>query len=151
MRKSLTSTALFDTFLSGSPFLIPIFRPAKLVTWQPVIPNGRNPLTLPGANNIKLSNQSTPHKGVYQVLLSRADGCGAGPNTEHRAGSHAEPDSGPRNLQGSKCYNESASLCTVPFRRGENKRGLLWNKLTLIKRTSQQISMPPSLSRTTAR
>jgi hypothetical protein len=26
--------------LSGSPFLIPTFRPAKLVTWQPVIPNG---------------------------------------------------------------------------------------------------------------
>jgi hypothetical protein len=27
-------------FLSGSPFPIPTFRPAKLVTWQPVIPNG---------------------------------------------------------------------------------------------------------------
>jgi hypothetical protein len=27
-------------FLSGSPFLIRTFRPAKLVTWQPVIPNG---------------------------------------------------------------------------------------------------------------
>ena len=32
--------------LSGRPFPIPTFRPAKLVTWQPVIPNvpnGRNP------------------------------------------------------------------------------------------------------------
>ena len=27
-------------FLSGSPFPIPTFRLAKLVTWQPVIPNG---------------------------------------------------------------------------------------------------------------
>jgi hypothetical protein len=31
-------------FLSGSPFPIPTFRPAKLVTWQPVIPNGSYPL-----------------------------------------------------------------------------------------------------------
>ena len=41
-RKGLISTA----FLSGSPFPIPTLRPAKLVTWQPVIPNvpnGRNP------------------------------------------------------------------------------------------------------------
>ena len=46
MRTGLISTAL----LSGSPFPIPTFRPAKLVTWQPVILNGRNPFT-PGANN----------------------------------------------------------------------------------------------------
>jgi hypothetical protein len=33
---------------SGSPFPIPAFRPAKLVTWRPVIPNGVNPLVPSG-------------------------------------------------------------------------------------------------------
>ena len=44
-------------FLSGSPFPTPTLRPAKLVTWQPMIPNGRNPIYVqlaqftPGAND----------------------------------------------------------------------------------------------------
>jgi hypothetical protein len=39
--------------LSGSPFPTLTFRPAKLVTWQPVIPDaGREqPLITPGANS----------------------------------------------------------------------------------------------------
>jgi hypothetical protein len=56
MWKGLISTA----FLSGSPFPIPALRPAKLVTWQPVIPNVRNPLALPGAN----SNPTTVRPGA---------------------------------------------------------------------------------------
>ena len=31
------------SLLCGSPFPSPTFRPAKLVTWQPEIPNGSNP------------------------------------------------------------------------------------------------------------
>ena len=64
MRQGLTSTA----FLSGSSFPIPTLRPAKLVTWQPVIPNGRNPLALPGAN----SNPTTVRPGAALGYPNRA-------------------------------------------------------------------------------
>ena len=64
MRKGLISTA----FLSGSPFPIPTLRPAKLVTWQPVIQNGKNPLALPGAN----SNPTTVRPGAVLGYPNRA-------------------------------------------------------------------------------
>jgi hypothetical protein len=45
---ALVSDAEGPYLNSGSSFPIPTFRPAKLVTWQPVIPNGVNPLVPSG-------------------------------------------------------------------------------------------------------
>jgi hypothetical protein len=74
MRKGLINCS----YLSGRPLPIQKFRPAKLVTWQPVIPNGRNPLALPnGVNPLHCPGQiATPQRCVLGRSLGTQIGLG---------------------------------------------------------------------------